>query len=117
AASTGWKKAVQLVFERSSGLKLQNEVGQSLLSHAARNGQLDVVSYLLKEDTIESSVNQKDKSGCSPLFWAASGGHEKVVEALLLRGADWKLPNNNSRQPLSQASQNGHMSVVEKLLQ
>ena len=62
-------------------------------------------------------VNQRGDAGMTPLIWAASCGHEKVVE-LLLRQEDTQpdMVDNNGRTGLLCAARNGHEAVVKLFL-
>lgn len=76
---------------------------------ASRNGHLEVVKLLLAKSAPINAMSMVDQSsmcfgslvtnsgavylkyegGLAALHWAAGEGHEKVVQALLLAGADW----------------------------
>jgi hypothetical protein len=75
-----------------------------------------VVKLLL--DTGQVEADSKDRSGRTPLWYAAEQGHEAVVKLLLETGkveADSK--GVYSRTPLSYAAGNGHEAVVKLLLE
>ena len=63
-------------------------------------------------------VNQRDGAGVTPLIWAASCGHEEVVELLLQQKhiQPDKHDTNYDRTALSWAAGNGHEGVVRLLL-
>jgi len=70
---------------------------------------------LLRRDDI--SPDKPDNYGRSPLWGAASKGHEGVVKILLGRDdVDPDKPNINSRTPLWWAARHGHEGVVKLLL-
>ena len=54
--------------------------GKTPLSVAAVWGHHDVAAYLVKH---KASINSSDDNGWTPLHYAASGNHPKVVEVLL----------------------------------
>ncbi|XP_047468529.1 GA-binding protein subunit beta-1-like, partial [Penaeus chinensis] len=51
-----------------------------------------------------------------PLHFAASNGHNTVVDVLLAGGADVNARNNSGWSPLHSAAYNGHNTVVDVLL-
>jgi hypothetical protein len=56
---------------------------QAALSHAAENGRVAAVKYLLG---IRASVKARDKDGRTALWWAAREGKIEVVRELILSG-------------------------------
>ncbi|KAF4947092.1 hypothetical protein FGADI_10722 [Fusarium gaditjirri] len=57
--------------------------GMTALSEAAKNGFADIVNVLLADGRVD--VNKQNDEGSTPLSLSASGGHEAVVEALLMK--------------------------------
>src|ERR1035438_7582111 len=84
---------------------------------AAANGDLGTVKALLK-----GNPGLVDKSGMTPLHWAAARGHKDVAELLLANGADVNAKNtgttglNTGLTPLHYAAGSGHKDVAELLL-
>ena len=49
-----------------------------------------MVEFFLKEQGMDA--NQRNSSGCTPLFYAVKAGHFSVTELLLSCGADPSMP-------------------------
>ena len=114
--------------------------GRTALSWGAENGHEGVVRLFLGRTFVDSgeivrwwgkifqvlsllfgrkyvNPDQLDRSGQTPLLWAARTGHDRVVKLLLGRGdVNPNRQDNYKRTPLSLAAQNGHDGVVELLL-
>ncbi|EED18510.1 ankyrin, putative [Talaromyces stipitatus ATCC 10500] len=61
--------------------------------------------------------DSKDRDGWTPLFYAASEGHETIVKLLLnMDGVDPNSRTDNGLTPLSMAAYKGHEAVVKLLL-
>jgi integrin-linked kinase len=67
-------------------------------------------------DDTEHDMNQGDDHQFSPLHWAAKGGHLKIVEMLISRGARVHTTNMGDDTPLHLAAAHGHKDVVQILL-
>ncbi|KAL3481809.1 ankyrin repeat-containing domain protein [Aspergillus californicus] len=84
--------------------------GACLLHYPAANGNLEILTYLLKTLTstspaasepspslkyedIQSVLNHKNHSGNTPLHWAALNTHFECVKVLVAAGADSKIKN------------------------
>ena len=65
--------------------------GRTALHIAAETGDLEEVQHLLCRG---ADVNEPDVQGYPPLFYAASQGHNDVIEQLISYKAD---PNYNNR--------------------
>lgn len=87
-----------------------NEAGESALMMAALKGQQDWSQRLLERG---AAVN---KSGWSPLHYAATGPEPAVVKLLLDRGATIDAASPNHSTPLMMAAQYGNEANVDVLL-
>ncbi|KAL3458337.1 ankyrin repeat-containing domain protein [Aspergillus heterothallicus] len=67
-------------------LTTKYDVGQSLLHHVARSGNVPVLDILLKH--AGANLNEKDDKGWSPLHIALRDGHDMMILRLLDAGAD-----------------------------
>ncbi|KAF1313133.1 Tkl protein kinase, partial [Globisporangium splendens] len=92
---------------------MANNYGVTSLYNASQNGQVEVVSELLKNG---GSVNMADNNGATSLMVASQNGHVEVVSELLKNGASVDMATNNGASSLYIASQNGHVEVVSELL-
>ena len=61
-------------------------------------------------------LSKQNKVGWGLLNWAAFCGHERVVQRLLEKGADFAGKDRSGRTVLSRAAIKGHEAVVELLL-
>jgi len=82
--------------------------------HWIREGNTIQVRMWL--DDTEHDMNQGDDHQFSPLHWAAKGGHTKIVEMLVGRGARVHTTNMGDDTPLHLATAHGHKEVVQLLL-
>jgi hypothetical protein len=89
---------------------LVNAVGESALMMAALRGQLEWCQRLLARG---APVN---KSGWSPLHYAATGPEPKIVQLLLERGAVVDAESPNRTTPLMMAARYGKEDSVRLLL-
>jgi serine/threonine-protein phosphatase 6 regulatory ankyrin repeat subunit B len=62
-------------------------------------------------------VNARDEQGNTPLIEAARGGHDEVVQILLVAKADARAKNRDGKTALMLASEGGHDQVVRRLRQ
>jgi hypothetical protein len=85
---------------------------------AARNGDLAGVQAELDKGV---DVNAKREGGSTPLHGAAEGGHEEIVELLIVAGADLHartvpMLGGGGWTPLHSAARQGHREIVELLI-
>ena len=68
--------------------------------------------YWVDTKTSLWSRNPKDYHGRTPLHWAAKGGHTKIVEMLMSRGARVHTTNMGDDTPLHLAAAFGNRDIV-----
>lgn len=88
-----------------------DEQNTYLLHWAAINNRLEVVKYLVDEKGVR--IDQiGGELEATPLHWAASAGHSRVISFLVKRGADVLSINNHGFTPLAVATANGNINAV-----
>ncbi len=85
---------------------------------AARNGDLTGVQAELNKG---ANVNAKREGGATPLHDATEGGHEEIVELLIVAGANLHARTNTMMggggwTPLHSAVSHGYRGIVELLI-
>ena len=85
-----------------------------------QNEQPEVLaSYFNLDATLKDLISERDTSVAvlnQGLRWAASRGHGRIVERVLVAGADPNFKTADLQTPLIIASENGHLSCVTTLL-
>jgi ankyrin repeat protein len=95
-------------------LQQESQLLASPLFLAAQEGQMKVLSLLLKYGAAVNSAAEDD--GSTPLLIATQGQHVAAVETLLAHGADSNATRGDGVTPLYIACQNGYTELVEPLL-
>jgi len=104
---------VNLLIENRADLGIRDNKGISVLTHAARIGNLNIVRNLAEHG---AGVQEKSPRGITPLYAAAINGHTTIVEFLLEQGADIDVKLNDGETPLMAAVWNGQVEMVDLLL-
>ncbi|XP_033881799.3 cortactin-binding protein 2-like isoform X1 [Acipenser ruthenus] len=86
----------------------------TLLHQAATQGNVTLLSMLLKEDRLD--ISHLDEDGNSALYSAAKYGHTDCVTLLLTKGAPVDVPDKNGFTPIHIAAANGHFRCIELLI-
>jgi len=76
----------------------------------------DAIQVRMWLDDTEHDMNQGDDHQFSPLHWASKGGHTKIVEMLISRGARIHTTNMGDDTPLHLAAAHGHRDILLMLL-
>eukprot|EP00050_Salpingoeca_kvevrii_P009466 m.3156 g.3156 ORF g.3156 m.3156 type:complete len:1233 (+) comp2270_c0_seq1:75-3773(+) len=85
--------------------------GRTVLHTAAERGALNAARLILK--LRPDSIEDMDKSGRTPLFWAAACDRPETVLLLLLEGADPDVCDRDGRTALDYAMAKGHAACVD----
>lgn len=96
---------------KSTQVDVRNAADETPLMMAALKGQLDVATLLIERG---ADVN---KTGWTPLHYAATGGHAALVRLLLEHHAYIDAGSPNGSTPLMMAAQYGTPGVVKLLLE
>jgi ankyrin repeat domain-containing protein 50 len=83
------------------------------LHRACSAGLMNVISRLLAD---EIDVNEEDKNGLRPVYYASSRGNLSILEVLLSKGADVNAQGGHYGNALQAASLEGHETIVDLLL-
>ena len=105
------KAARALLAAPSTDVNALNTVGESALMMAALKGDMDGATMLLERGA------QVNKSGCTPLHYAATGPEPRLVRLLIDRGAELNARSPNGTTPLMMAAQYGSEDSVNLLLE
>jgi ankyrin repeat protein len=98
----------------NEAINARDDRDQTPLHYAAREGELQVVEWLIEK---EAEVDAKDsQDGRTPLSCAAGNGHLEVVKSLLDKGAEVDSKDNWGRTPLIYTAANGHLEMVRLLV-
>lgn len=105
-------KAAQVLMDwPKTDINKLNAQGESILMLAALKGQLELADKLVKKG---ADVN---KTGWTPLHYAASGGHAALIGLLLENSAYIDAESPNGSTPLMMAAMYGSEASVKILLQ
>lgn len=108
-----WPALAQELKARQPNPDVRDEDGATLLTLAARAGELPTVQDLLRRG---ADPDRRGVNGLTPLAAAAMRGHELVVRELLRAHADVNRMSANGQAPLHLAARTGHTRVVQQLL-
>jgi ankyrin repeat protein len=111
--------AAELLLDAGCEVNAADSHGCTPLHIAAGCGSSEMLDRFLKlasSQETKARCNVPDEIGWTPLFWAASEGHEFSVALLLAAGADPCATDCNHRIPLHFAAEGGHLPCVRALL-
>lgn len=119
ACENGSIQIVKLLLAKGATISIANTDGVTPLHIACREGYDDIVNYLLLCGHHEKDVlvTAKDIHGSTSLHFAVESGNEKVVESILVNGANPIAKKKNEVTPLHIAARNGNKKIAALLLE
>ena len=120
AAAGGYVEIFDLLLARGADPKICRLDGVSSLMIAARNQHLPIVQRLLvvtSEEDRKFLLNHVDTNGDCALLFACASGNVDIFDLLKWHGSDPMIFNKFGQGALFMASSNGHVTIVEKLLE
>ena len=87
---------------------------EKVIFQAAKEGDLEVVAYMIKTGKVSTDVTDKD--GWRPLHFAAQAGKLEIVKFLIDSNADPHAVKADSSTALHDAAYNGNVEVCQLLL-
>ncbi|XP_046574309.1 serine/threonine-protein phosphatase 6 regulatory ankyrin repeat subunit C-like isoform X2 [Haliotis rubra] len=110
----GNKKVVDLLVSKGCNLSVVDDLGRNILHAACLSDNVDVVEYLLSRGIAD--IESKDKTGRTPVMYAAEQGNKKVVDLLVSKGCNLSVVDDLGRNILHAACLSDNVDLVEDLL-
>ncbi|GLV41972.1 Ankyrin 2 [Carabus blaptoides fortunei] len=114
-------KIIRLLIEHGANPSTEIDRKTNVLHIAARNGNYELITYLLNKDN--QDVNVQNEDGLSPLHciltaskFIAADVVKKMVKLLISKGASVNTMDNNGCTPLHVAAQLGQYQALKHLL-
>jgi len=112
AAQKGHFNIVKLLLENHANPNAKGgDESSTPLMLAAYNGHDKVVDALLENPDVCKSINERNNSGATALYFAAKFKHPDIVERLIKAGADIDIPTNSGLTPLKAAAKTKGVAV------
>lgn len=114
AAHNGHAAVVQTLIFRGASMSVQDEFGGiAAVCDAAFYGHVEVLGVLLANGC---DVNAKNRSGATPLHYAAGHGQTEAVRFLIAHGADVNARTEKGETALDHARENRSAEIVSLLI-
>lgn len=116
ASCGGHVEVVRLLFKHGANPCVRKEGGSTALMAAAWTGHTEVAAYLLKKTKDpQSLLMERNRDGCSPLWFAAAHGKLSMIKLLLRKGADMLLGDQDGYPPSKVARLRNHEDCADVL--
>ncbi|TRY68815.1 hypothetical protein TCAL_09629 [Tigriopus californicus] len=105
---------IMKLVEHGADVNHQRVDGSTILSLAARYGHLEVVEYLMKIQTLDTTI--QSNYGDTPLMMAVKANQLQAVQLILDHDPkSIEIPSKDGITPLVYAAQNGYASIATVL--
>ena len=113
---------VEMICKKGANVNVTNYLGISPLHLAVQDGNLSIVSLLVRFSADVNSkafhnLHNQNGWGDTPLHWAVALGHFEIVKYLINNDADLNLINNYGKTCLYLASERNEFPIVKYLIQ
>ena len=115
AADEGRLDVLKAKIKQGFNANTLDEKQRTLLHHAAVNGQINVMQYLI--DELHCRVDPLDRDGKTPLMKATKKGQLQAVQLLYMRGANLNAKSNEQWYPIHCAAKWGHVNLLAFFVQ
>ncbi|KAH7310569.1 Glycerophosphoryl diester phosphodiesterase family-domain-containing protein [Stachybotrys elegans] len=113
AIASRYIQIARLLINKGWGTKFVRRSGRNVLHVAAEQGLSELVKDIV---ACGVDVNAQDKTrSWTPLTIASVHGHLDTVKALILAGADTRVPDHREWLAIDYAAYRGHMGVVNTI--
>ncbi len=116
AAISGNNEVLELLISKGADVNRKDHFDNTALIYAIKFGHLICVNTLINSKNIVLDIDH-DSSQTTELMVAAALGNERIVEALLNKGADINKKNVQKMDPLMFAVNKNNKTIVELLIQ
>jgi ankyrin repeat protein len=113
AADNDCASLITRLLSSATFIAVQDRLGGTALTHAARSGKLTALKLLLENG---ADINHRMIDGSTPLFVALDKNRPEAARELLAHGADAKLTGRSDVTPLAAAAFNGDAEVAAALM-
>jgi ankyrin repeat protein len=111
AAAGGHEEIVSALLTSGADVSRKGYQGQTALMCATMGGHVAVVRLVL-QSMGGGGLDERDRDGCTALWYACLYGHADVLRNLLLAGADHTIAGNDDTTPLQIAEEEEHHECV-----
>lgn len=106
-------KMVQWLVGKGCQIKLTDDLDQTCLYYAARDGKTQLVRCLIE---LGVDINHVDTYGQTAFFYSCREGHIDICKLMIERGVDVNHVDNEEVTPLFYAVRSGFLPVVKLLV-
>lgn len=121
ATQLGLVRTVDRLLQKGAEVNIVDNAGSSALHWAVLQNHSQVVDLLINMPQIDINIRntgpKEERSGQSPLIYAAQQGNVGIVKSLISAGADLTIVSDGGKTALHHAVAEGHVAVVELLIE
>jgi len=120
ACMSGNSDIVSALLKYDPQMGVKNDSDETALMLACRRGDYEVcriiLDYMMAKD-LKKLLEDEDTDGDTPLFYAVYGGHRKIVQLLISKGANVTHMTHAKQTPLFYAARNGEDVICKMVIE